>query len=154
MAAGRGRGLKPAGLGARDTLRLEASYCLYGNELDEGTDPYEAGLFWLVKLDKGDFIGRDALRERKDDPGARRLVGFALEGRRIARHGFAVHDGDGKETGRVTSGTFAPSLERSLGMALVGRAARKGPWTVDVRGRRLPAEPVKLPFYSQPALRA
>ena len=90
MAAGRARGLKPAGLGARDTLRFEASYCLYGHELNETTDPFEAGLFWLVKLDKGDFIGRDALRVRKDDPQARRLVGLALPGRKIARQGFGV----------------------------------------------------------------
>ena len=84
LEAGGPLGILPAGLGARDTLRFEASYCLYGNELDEDTDPYEAGLFWLVKLDKGDFIGREALRSRKDDPEARRLVGFALAGRKIA----------------------------------------------------------------------
>jgi len=153
METGAARGLVPAGLGARDTLRLEASYCLYGNELDEETDPYEAGLFWLVKLEKGDFIGRDALRRRKDDPAARRLMGFSLPGRKIARHGLPLHLGE-EEVGRVTSGTFSPSQRRALGMALVGRAHRSEELHVEIRGERLPALREKLPFYSQPALRA
>ncbi len=153
MAAGESRGLKPAGLGARDTLRFEASYCLYGHELDEATDPYEAGLFWLVKPGKGDFIGREALRARKDDPEARRLVGFSLPGRKIARQGYPVFYGD-EQVGVVSSGSFAPSLERSLGMALVKRAVRKEPLQVEIRGQRHDVDTVKLPFYSQPALRA
>lgn len=153
MTAGRPLGLQPAGLGARDTLRFEASYCLYGHELNEATDPFAAGLFWLVKLDKGDFIGRDALRARKDDPQARRLVGLALPGRKIARQGFAVFAGD-EAVGAVTSGSFAPTLERSLAMAMVGRGAAKASLAVEVRGERLAAETVKLPFYLQPALRA
>ena len=153
MAAGESRGLKPAGLGARDTLRFEASYCLYGHELDEATDPYEAGLFWLVKPGKGDFIGRAALRARKDDPEARRLVGFSLPGRKIARQGYPVFYGD-EQVGVVSSGSFAPSLERSLGMALVKRAVRKEPLQVEIRGQRHDVDTVKLPFYSQPALRA
>ena len=156
LAAGRPRGLKPAGLGARDTLRFEASYCLYGHELNEMTDPFEAGLFWLVKLDKGDFIGRDALRARKDDPRARRLVGLALPGRKIARQGFDVLAGD-QVVGAVTSGSFAPTLERSVAMALIARqhaGATLAPLMVEVRGERLTAATVKLPFYSQPALRA
>lgn len=153
MAAGAGQGLQPAGLGARDTLRLEASYSLYGHELDESTDPYEAGLFWLVKLGKGDFIGRDALSVRKDDPEARRLVGFELPGRKIARQGYPVFSG-GEKVGAVTSGTFAPSLERSIGLASVKRAHRKEALQVEIRGERLDVETVKLPFYSQPALRA
>lgn len=153
MAAGEARGLKPAGLGARDTLRFEASYSLYGNELDEETDPFEAGLAWLVKMDKGDFIGRDALARRKEDPRARRLLGFSLDGRKIARHGYPVVLGD-ETVGRVTSGTFAPSLERSLGLALVRRGLRKEPLAVEIRGQRVPLAVEKLPFYSQPALRA
>ena len=153
MATGEARGLKPAGLGARDTLRFEASYCLYGHELDEATDPYEAGLFWLVKPDKGDFIGREALRARKDDPEARRLVGFSLPGRKIARQGYPVFC-DGEQVGVVSSGSFAPTLERSLGMALVKRAVRKEPLQVEIRGERHDVDTVKLPFYSQPALRA
>lgn len=153
LAAGRPFGLQPAGLGARDTLRFEASYCLYGHELSELGDPFEAGLFWLVKLDKGDFIGRDALRARKDDPAARRLVGLALPGRKIARQGFSVFAGEAP-VGAVTSGSFAPTLERSLAMALVGRRAASAPLAVEVRGERLAAETVKLPFYNQAALRA
>ncbi len=156
MAAGQAQGLKPAGLGARDTLRFEASYCLYGHELDEATDPFEAGLFWLVKVDKGDFIGRDALRVRKDDPEARRLVGLALPGRKIARQGFGIYAQD-LAVGAVSSGSFAPSLERSVAMALVARrmtGAGAPPLTVDIRGARVAAATVKLPFYSQTALRA
>lgn len=153
MAAGGPRGLQPAGLGARDTLRFEASYSLYGNELDEETDPFEAGLAWLVKLDKGDFIGRDALARRREDPRARRLLGFALPGRKIARHGYPVVLA-GETVGTVTSGTFAPWLERSLGLALVRRGLRKEPLAVAIRGEHVPLAVEKLPFYSQPALRA
>lgn len=153
MASGAARGLEPAGLGARDTLRFEASYCLYGHELDEATDPYEAGLFWLVKLEKGDFIGRNALRVRKDDPQARRLVGFAVPGRKIPRQGCPLLSG-GASVGVVSSGSFAPSLERALGMGLVRRAARKEALQVEIRGERIDVETVKLPFYTQPALRA
>lgn len=153
LAAGRPFGLQPAGLGARDTLRFEASYCLYGHELNEQSDPFEAGLFWLVKLDKGDFIGRDALRARKDDPAARRLVGLALPGRKIARQGFSVFAGE-EPVGAVSSGSFAPTLERSLAMALVDRREAGAPLAIEVRGERLPAETLKLPFYNQAALRA
>jgi aminomethyltransferase len=153
LEAGASRGLVPAGLGARDTLRLEASYCLYGNELDPETDPYEAGLSWLIKPDAGDFIGREALLARKGDPEARRLIGFRLPGRKIARQGFAVFHGE-EEVGRVTSGTFSPTLEQSLGMALVRRAFTKSELSVELRGERIPLERVKLPFYQQPALRA
>lgn len=153
MKAGEGGGLVPAGLGARDTLRFEASYCLYGNELDSETDPYEAGLSWLVKPDKGDFIGREALLKRKVAPDARRLIGFRLPGRKIARQGFPVFNGE-EEVGRVTSGTFSPSLEQSLGMALLRRAFTKSELAVEIRGERVPLERVKLPFYQQPALRA
>jgi aminomethyltransferase len=152
MAAGEGSGLVPAGLGARDTLRFEASYCLYGNELDELTDPYEAGLFWLVKMKKADFIGREALLARKDDPQARRLVGFALPDRKIARQGFPVMAGE-LEVGTVTSGSFSPTLERGLGIALVRREFRKEPLSVEIRAERVEVESVKMPFYSQPALR-
>lgn len=154
MRAGGARGLVPAGLGCRDTLRFEASYCLYGHELDEATDPFEAGLFWLVKVEKGDFIGRDALRRRKDDPAARRLVGLALPGRKIARQGYAVHADDDAPVGAVTSGSFAPTLDQSLAMALVRRDRVKQPLRVEIRGERVDARTVKLPFYTQPALRA
>ncbi len=153
LAAGRDRGLVPAGLGSRDTLRFEAAYCLYGNELSESIDPYEAGLFWLVKLKKGYFIGRDALLARKDDPQARRLIGFALQGRSIARQGYPVFSGD-EQVGVVTSGSFSPTLGRAFGIALVGREFKKSPLAVEIRGKRVDIECVKLPFYSQPAQRA
>ena len=153
MQAGAATGIKPAGLGCRDTLRFEASYCLYGNELDEDTDPYEASLFWLVKMKKGDFIGREALLERKDRSEARRLVGLGLEGRRIARQGFPVFCQD-EEVGKVTSGTFAPTLQKSLAIAKIKRTALKGELSVEIRGVRYPVETRKLPFYNQPELRA
>ena len=152
LAAGEGRGLLPAGLGCRDTLRFEACYCLYGNELDEETDPFEAGLFWLVKMRKGDFIGREALLARREDPAARRLAGFAMPERKIARHGFPVFSGE-KRVGRVTSGSHSPTLGRAFGIALVEREFLKEPLAVEIRGERVEVESVKMPFYSQPALR-
>jgi aminomethyltransferase len=145
-----GRGAKPCGLGARDTLRLEAAMPLYGHELSEETDPLQAGLVWAVKLGKGDFVGREALRRRQDDPALRRRVGLELEGKRIAREGAAVVVG-GKEVGRVTSGTFSPTLERSIAMAYVDPALA-APGTVcevDIRGRAAPARVVPLPFYKR-----
>ncbi len=142
------RGAKPCGLGARDTLRLEAAMPLYGHELDEETDPFQAGLGWAVKLDKGPFIGRDALARRRDDPALRRRVGLELEGKRIAREGATVLQG-GREVGRVTSGTFAPTLGRSIAMAYV-EPPSTAPGTaceVDVRGKPAAARVVPLPFY-------
>ncbi|MGB6992131.1 MAG: glycine cleavage system aminomethyltransferase GcvT, partial [Thermoanaerobaculia bacterium] len=109
-------GLVPAGLGARDTLRLEAGMALYGHEIDDTTTPWDAGLDWLVKLDKGDFVGRQALVAQKDAGTQRRLVGFEVEGRGIARQGHPVMD-DGKRVGEVTSGTWSPTFEKALGMA-------------------------------------
>ncbi|MCP4545870.1 MAG: glycine cleavage system aminomethyltransferase GcvT [bacterium] len=153
MTAGGQFGLMPCGLGCRDTLRFEASYCLYGNELDETTDPYEAGLFWLVKMKKGDFIGREALALRKDDPEARRLVGFECPGRKVARHGFRVFCGD-EEIGVVTTGSFSPTLGKVLGIAKIRRAFLKEPLTVEIRGERIPVETRKMPFYQNPEQRA
>jgi aminomethyltransferase len=151
LVAGRDDGLKPAGLGARDTLRLEAGMALYGHELDDETNAWEAGLAWTVKMDAGDFIGREALLAARASGPAKKLVGFEIRGRGIAREG-GVAFGDGAEIGRVTSGTFSPTLERALGMAyLVPSWAETGrPFEIDVRGRRLPAEVVKLPFYRRP----
>jgi aminomethyltransferase len=147
LAAGREFEALPCGLGARDTLRFEAGMPLYGHELTETTNPYAAGLGWVVKLDKGDFVGRDALRRFHSHPGQAR-VGLALEGKRIARQGCVVLR-DGKAIGTVTSGTFAPTLGRSLAMALVEpSAAGVGtPLAVDVRGHAEAAEVVPLPFY-------
>ncbi|MGO9916082.1 MAG: glycine cleavage system aminomethyltransferase GcvT [Isosphaeraceae bacterium] len=144
---GKSHGIVPCGLGARDTLRLEAAMPLYGHELTETINPYAAGLGWAVKLDKGDFVGRDALLSLKPSPGQAR-IGLVLDGKRIARQGAAVLDGD-KPVGLVTSGTFAPTLQLSVAMALVEPSAAKldNKLDIDVRGHREPARVVKLPFY-------
>jgi aminomethyltransferase len=148
LAAGAAHGLVPAGLGARDTLRLEAAMALYGHEIDERTTPLEAGLSWVVKLGKGDFIGRDALLAQRDQGVRRTLVGFAVEGRGIARQGHAVLS-DGTAVGAVTSGTWSPTLGKAIGMAYVppALAAPGTPLALDVRGRTLAAVVVELPFY-------
>jgi aminomethyltransferase len=143
-------GVKPAGLGARDTLRLEAAMALYGHEIDETTTPFEAGLNWVVKLDKGDFLGREALQAQRAAGLPRKLVGFEVQGRGIARQGHAVlsHEG-GEAVGAVTSGTWSPTFEKALGMAYVpvALAAPGTPLTIDVRGKALPAVVVETPFY-------
>ena len=146
---GSARNVVPCGLGARDTLRFEAAMPLYGHELSETINPFAAGVGWAVKLDKGEFVGRDALRTFKHDPGQTR-VGLRLEGKRIARQGTSVLHG-GQAAGSVTSGTFAPTLGQSLAMALVDRraAAVGATLTVDVRGHLEPAQVVKLPFYQR-----
>jgi aminomethyltransferase len=141
-------GALPAGLGARDTLRLEAAMALYGHEIDETTTPFEAGLDWVVKLDKGEFLGRDALAARKAAGLDRKLVGFEIEGRGIARQGHTVVS-DGKKVGEVTSGTWSPTFEKALGLAYVppALAAAGTPLTLDVRGKTLAAKVVDTPFY-------
>jgi aminomethyltransferase len=147
------KGAVPAGLGARDTLRLEARLCLYGNDIDETTTPYEAGLGWVVKPDAGDFIGKDALLEQKRVGMGRQLVGFVVEGRGIARHGYSVVDrsrADGEQTvGEVTSGTTAITVGGAIGMAYVPVAvATPGTRiTIDCRGKDVAATIVKGPFY-------
>lgn len=147
LESGAAHGIAPCGLGARDTLRLEAAMPLYGHELGEDIDPFSAGVGWAVKLDKGDFIGRDALLVRKNEP-KRTRVGLRLEGKRIARQGSTVLDG-GREVGLVTSGTFSPTLEQSIAMAMIAPDAASPDRTlvVDVRGHQEPARVVKLPFY-------
>jgi aminomethyltransferase len=147
LSAGEPEGIAPCGLGARDTLRFEAAMPLYGHEMDETINPYEAGLGWAVKLDKGDFVGREALRALKGHRGRTR-VGLSLAGKRIARQGAVVLD-DEKPIGVVTSGTFGPTLGRSLAMALVepGAGAVGAALGVDVRGQVEPAVVVPLPFY-------
>jgi aminomethyltransferase len=146
-----GRGAVPCGLGARDTLRLEAAMPLYGHELDEQTDPLQAGLGWAVKLDKGHFIGRDALVRRQADPTVRRRVGLILEGKRIARDGAAVLS-EGRTVGKVTSGTFAPTLQQAIAMAYLDPVLAT-PGTMveaDVRGKPETARVAALPFYRRP----
>jgi aminomethyltransferase len=147
LEAGVDLGVRPCGLGARDTLRFEAAMPLYGHEMDETVDPYAAGLGWAVKLDKGEFAGRDALRVAKGHP-SRMRVGLALDGKRIARQGAEVNL-NGARVGTVTSGTHSPTLGRSLAMALVDSvaAAEGTELTIDVRGHAEPAKVVPLPFY-------
>lgn len=149
LESGQHFGIIACGLGARDTLRFEAAMPLYGHELSDSINPYAAGIGWAVKLNKGEFVGRDALRSLKANPGHTR-VGLRLEGKRIARQGCAVFQ-NGREVGTVTSGTFSPTLEKSLAMALVepGVSALRTKLSVDVRGRDEPAEVIALPFYQR-----
>ncbi len=142
---GRAHGLGPAGLGARDTLRFEVGFCLYGNELEEDISPLEAGIGWTVKLRKPKFLGKAALERQKANGLPRTLIGFEVQERAIARHGFEVV-ASGREVGRVTSGTWSPSLERSLGLALVQTAAAATPLAVRIRGRDVPVQVVPIPF--------
>lgn len=142
-------GVVPCGLGARDTLRLEAAMALYGQDIDDSTTPLEAGLGWLVHLDsKGDFIGRDVLVQQKQDGVARRLVGLQMVGRNIARHGYPVLDG-GQTVGVVTSGTLSPTLGTAIALAYVPPPLSKPGQVVDVeiRGKQFAGEIVKKPFY-------
>jgi aminomethyltransferase len=143
------RGAKPCGLGARDTLRLEAAMPLYGHELNEELDPLQAGLAWAVKFDKGDFIGKAALlRAQKEN--RRQRVGLELEGKRAAREGCLVL-ADGREVGKVASGSFAPTLQKSIAMAYVDRTQGEvgTRLQVDIRGDKVAARVVKLPFYKR-----
>jgi aminomethyltransferase len=151
IAEEQGTTLVPCGLGARDTLRLEAAMPLYGHELSEDIDPFQAGLSWAVKMEKGDFIGRDTLARRRLDVGLPRRVGIEMEGKRIARERAAILAA-GEPVGQVTSGTFAPTLQKAIAMAYVGPAhARVGAQLdVDVRGKAAPARVVPLPFYKRP----
>jgi aminomethyltransferase len=149
LPAVREAGGLPVGLGARDTLRLEAGMPLYGNELDRATTPFDAGLGRVVKLDKpGDFVGRAALEKIAADGPRKRLVGLVMEGRGIARHGYPVHAGD-QRTGTVTSGTQSPTLGQAIAMAFVTPPDGEPESTVDVeiRESRVPARVVPLPFY-------
>lgn len=148
-------GAQPIGLGARDSLRLEMGYALYGNEIDDTITPLEAGLGWIVKLDKGaSFTGDAALRAQKKRGVTRRLVGFQLQGRGFPRHGYPVHHG-GREVDIVRSGTMSPSLGTAIGTTyLPADAAKPGTrFEVECRGERLPAEVVKLPFYGRGSAR-
>jgi aminomethyltransferase len=149
---GQDHGIVPVGLGARDTLRFEASYCLYGHELDDTTTPLEAGLGWVVKLQKECFSGLEALREEEKNGSARTLVGLELAGRSIARQGFAVIKGD-RRVGNVTSGTFSPTLQKSLCMAYIERsAAASGEvFHLEIRDKLVPAKLTQLPFYKSRA---
>lgn len=147
----------PIGLGARDTLRLEARLSLYGNDIDATTTPLEAGLGWVVKLDKGDFVGRDALVAQKAKGIERKLVGFVVEGRGIARHGYPIVDrtmagsGEDQIIGRVTSGTTGITVGGAIGLGYVPVALSKADTqlTIDCRGKDVAARVVKGPFYKR-----
>jgi len=146
--AGESDGLLPAGLGSRDTLRLEAGMRLYGQDMDDTTTLIEAGLGWIVGWDKDDFIGKSALLRQRDDGLTKMLVGFELDERGIARHGYAVYGGD-DQIGMVTSGTQTPFLKKAIGMAYVPIKYAKvdSELSIDIRGRRVAAHVVKMPWY-------
>ena len=146
-----GATVRPAGLGARDTLRLEAGMPLYGHELGESIDPLSAGLTWAVDLGGKEFVGAEALREKMARGLKRRLVGLELEGRRIARQGTPVKDANGSRVvGEVSSGTFSPTLQKSIAMAFVDTALGEGATVqADLKGTLNPARVVKLPFYKR-----
>lgn len=154
MKTGRPKGLKPAGLGARDLLRLEMGYLLYGNDIDEETTPLEAGAAWVVQLNKDDFIGQGALSRQQAAGPARRLVSFELLERAVPRHGCPIlgTQGHGTPVGSVTSGNFSPLLKKGIGLGYVP-ASLSAPGTrlqIDIRGKLLPAAVVKAPFYKGP----
>jgi len=148
IAAGAPFGLEPIGLGARDTLRLEMGFCLYGNDIDDTTSPIEAGLGWITKFTK-EFTNSAALKAQKEAGVARKLVGIKLLERGVPRHGYPIVDADGNAVGEVTSGTMAPSLNEAIGMAYVptASAAPGSIVLVEIRGKALKAEVVSLPFY-------
>jgi len=150
LDAGSAEGMLPCGLGARNTLRLEASMCLYGHEIDDTTTPWEAGLGWICKPAKGDFLGRDVLVRQKETGVERALVGFEMADRLIARDACVVCIA-GKPAGRVTSGSPAPFLKKNIGMAYVRAAFRKPGTeiTIEIRANQAPARIVAMPFYKR-----
>jgi aminomethyltransferase len=143
-------GVKPCGLGARDTLRLEAKMALYGNDIDHSTTPIEADLAWIVKLEKGDFMGRDVLEREKAEGPRRKLVGFEMVDRGIARHGYPVVD-DQQEIGVVTSGTHSPTLKKAIGLAYLplDKSAQGSEFSILIRGKETRARVVPTPFYKR-----
>lgn len=150
-AAGRVGG-KPVGLGARDTLRLEGRLSLYGNDLTNHTTPLEAGLGWVVKFEAGEFIGKEALLKQRAEGTTRKLAGFVMVGRGIARHGYPIVDEAGSRVGEVTSGAPGPTVGKNIGLGYVPTACAE-PGTrlvVDCRGKFVEAEVVKGPFYKRP----
>lgn len=148
MEAGAPYGIKPIGLAARDTLRLEMGYCLYGNDIDDTTTPLEAGLGWITKLTT-DFVGKAPLEKQKVEGVARKLVGFELLERGIPRQGYDITDADGTAVGTVTSGTMAPSLNQGIGLGYVPTemAAPGTTIYIQIRKNRVPAQVVRPPFY-------
>ena len=150
LEAGEPFGIKPIGLAARDTLRLEMGYCLYGNDIDDTTSPIEAGLGWITKFTK-EFVNHEALAREKEEGPKRKLVAFEMSERAIPRQGYAILDEQGKEIGQVTSGTMSPSLGIGIGMGYVPSAlsAVDTGIQVQIRKKAVPARIVKLPFYKK-----
>tara|TARA_B110001454_G_scaffold168395_1_gene158524 strand:- start:1655 stop:2740 length:1086 start_codon:yes stop_codon:yes gene_type:complete len=146
--AGADYAIKPIGLAARDTLRLEMGYCLYGNDIDDTTSPIEAGLSWITKFTK-DFVNAEALAKEKEHKPERRLIAFELNERGVPRQGYDIVDGSGKVIGNVTSGTMSPCLQKGIGMGYVPRILSKSGTQIyiQVRKKAIPATIVKLPFY-------
>ena len=142
------QGGKPIGLGARDTLRTEMKYSLYGNEIDDTTNPIEAGLGWVVKLDKGEFIGRDIIARVKENGPSRKLVGMKMLEKGIPRHGYKIVDFDNRTIGVVTSGTVSPTLNEPIGIGYVetSKSAIGTEILVEIRDRKVKAQVVKTPF--------
>lgn len=146
--AGKDWGIKPIGLAARDTLRLEMGYCLYGNDIDDTTSPIEAGLGWITKFTK-DFVNSEALKKQKEEGITRKLVAFELTERGIPRKDYEIVDAEGTVIGRVTSGTMSPSLSKGIGLGYVTKENSKvdSEIFIQVRKKQIPAKVVKLPFY-------
>jgi len=151
MEAGEQFDIEPIGLAARDTLRMEVKYCLYGNDIDKTTNPLEAGLGWITKLDKeGDFIASDVLKKVKEDGLSRKLVAFELEGKAIPRHEYKIMSNE-QQVGFVTSGMYSPILNKPIGLGYVDidRTKIGTQLTIDIRGKKFPATIVKPPFYKR-----
>ncbi len=148
LEAGADYAIKPIGLAARDTLRLEMGYCLYGNDINDTTSPIEAGLGWVTKFSK-DFINAEALAKEKEHGAARKLIGFELDERGIPRHDYDIVDGNGNSIGIVTSGTMSPSLGKGIGLGYVQSVFAKpgSKINIQVRKNAIPATVIKLPFY-------
>jgi aminomethyltransferase len=145
-------GIQPCGLGARDTLRLEARLSLYGNDIDETTNPLEAGLAWTVKFDAADFVGKAALLTLEERGLKRRLVGFEMRGRGVARHGYPLLDQNSEPCGICTSGSPSPTLSKAIGLGYLPSEMKAigTEFLVDCRGKKIPAVVVKTPFYRRP----
>lgn len=148
MEVGTPQGLKPIGLGARDTLRLEMGYCLYGNDINDTTTPLEAGLGWIIKLNKPNFIAKSLLEQQKADGISKKLVGFEMLERGIPRHDYLITDNNGNQIGTVTSGTQSPSLAKGIGLGYVNMeyAALDTEIFIQIRNSAIKAKVVKLPF--------
>jgi len=150
FAAGASFGIKPIGLAARDTLRLEMGFCLYGNDIDDTTSPLEAGLGWITKFTK-DFVDADTLKAQKEQGITRKLVAFEMVERGIPRHDYPILDSNGTEIGKVTSGTMSPSMKIGIGLGYVTKehAALENPIFIAIRDKGIEAKVVKLPFYKK-----